>query len=136
MEKIYSTREPERLLFVIQRSNTFTGREDLTSAQEPLQVMSISPEKDTVIPAHKHNPQDRVTKTTQEAIVVVKGKIESTLYDIDDTTILKTTILESGDCCITLGGGHSHRILEEGTQLYECKNGPYNGPEKDKTNLK
>mgnify|MGYP003674399210 FL=1 len=54
------------------------------------------------------------------------------MYDIDNTTILATPILEAGDASFTLYGGHTYEILEENTIVYEYKTGPYEGQELDK----
>ena len=42
-------------------------------------------------------------------------------------------LLRSGDILIFLAGGHDFTIIEEDTVVYEVKNGPYLGAEKDKT---
>ena len=55
----------------------------------------------------------------------------SVFYDLDDT-IIEKPILKPGDCSVTLGGGHTYKILEHGTLVYEYKTGPYKGQELDK----
>ena len=85
--------------------------------------------------AHKHNPQDRITKKTQETFILISGKVQIALYDINDQ-ILTEEILLPGDCYIYLGGGHDFTILEKDTTFYEIKNGPYLDREKDKTFIK
>ena len=46
--------------------------------------------------------------------------------------VLKT-ILNEGDCAVVFHAGHGFSVLEEGTILYEVKNGPYYGQLKDKS---
>ena len=64
------------------------------------------------------------TKTTASAC---------TIYDIDKSLVEKT-ILNEGDCYMIVNGGHCIKTLSD-AQLFEFKNGPYYGPEKDKTEI-
>ena len=52
-------------------------------------------------------------------------------YILDDT-ILATTILKKGDASFTLYGGHTFKVLQEDTIIYEYKTGPYEGQQLDK----
>ena len=61
----------------------------------------------------------------------LKWKCRRCFYDLNDK-IVKKILLNDGDCVIIYSGGHSLSILEDDTILYEFKNGPYYGPEKDK----
>ena len=90
--------------------------------------------KDKTFPPHKHITKDRhhPAQIAQESWVVIKGKVKCMLYDIDDTLIAEP-ILEPGDASFTLHGGHTYKILEEDTIVYEYKTGPYEGQELDKT---
>ena len=47
------------------------------------------------------------------------------------SALLKKPILHRGDCSVTLAGGHTYLILEDGTLVYEYKTGPYKGIEND-----
>ena len=46
--------------------------------------------------------------------------------------LLTSIILNAGDIIVYLAGGHDFEILENNTQIFEVKNGPYLGTEKDK----
>lgn len=131
MERIFSKQEESKLLHVVHRASDFAApRTDLTEAKEFIQVSAMSlPEKKHVL-AHKHSLIQRQTSITQETIVVVEGSVKANYYDLDDT-LLFSTVLQKGDCTVTLGGGHEFIILEENTKLYEIKNGPYLGKEYD-----
>jgi len=41
-------------------------------------------------------------------------------------------VLTPGDASFTLYGGHTYKILEENTIVYEYKTGPYEGQKLDK----
>jgi cupin fold WbuC family metalloprotein len=132
MKKIYSLSSPGTLLHVINRFQEIqNSRTNLTDENALLQVVCYKLEKDKKVNAHIHLPQKRNTIGTQESWIVIVGSVEAEYYDIDGKLIEKE-ILHPGDCSITFGGGHSIKSLEEGTIIYEYKNGPYYGPEKDK----
>ena len=132
MEKIYSKIKPDMLLHLINRKEDITTqRQDLSPEEEGLQVSCFLMNKDGKIRPHKHIKQLRTTYLTQETWIVIKGSIKITLYDVDDE-VIKYEILRPGDCLVTFGGGHSFIALEEDTVIYECKNGPYQGQEKDR----
>ena len=133
MEEICSKISPEKTICIIKRKNDAKdGRQDLTKDHEVLQVSLCNVNEGIVAKPHAHLLQSRTTEKTQESMVVVKGKMESTVYDLDHKTILGKFELEEGDCFIALNGGHSHKALKNNTLFYEFKNGPYYGPEKDR----
>ena len=74
---------------------------------------------------------EKTTNIAQESWVVIKGLVEVTFYDIDDT-ILDKVILNPGDVSITYRGGHNYKILSDDTLVYEFKTGPYLGQQYDK----
>jgi len=135
MLKFYSKIDPNILLHIIWKvGEGIKGKmNNIVPEDECLQVASgVNLPKDHKFSgAHKHLPQLRNTKKTQECFVVIKGKVEVKLFDTDNKQIGKF-ILESGDCYVYLGGGHSFEVLEDNTFFYEFKNGPYFGREKDK----
>ena len=133
MEKIYSKKDPNILLSIVNRlKDVVDKRRDLTPEKEYLQVACFKMSEGKTFKAHKHLEQEKVTKITQESFVIVRGKIKATIYDLDDVVVAEP-ILNAGDCIITLYGGHNYLGLEEGTVIYEHKTGPYFGVEKDKT---
>ena len=135
MEKIYSKINPNILLHSINRKEEISfQRQDLSPEKEFLQVACFAMNKGKIVKAHKHIQNIRTADMTQESWIVLKGGIKIILYDLDDK-ILEETILKSGDCLVTFGGGHELIVLEEGTEIYECKNGPYLGKEKDNVAL-
>ncbi len=92
MEKIYSKIDTEELLFIIQRKNKICEkRKDLTNSKEALQTSCSIIKKDTMISPHIHNPQERTIQKTQEAIILIKGKLETSLYDKDRSFIKKSS---------------------------------------------
>lgn len=84
--------------------------------------------------AHTHNIVDRTSNRTQEVIFVKKGRLLSEIYD-EDSNLVESIELSTGDCLVLLAGGHGYKVLDDDTQVLEIKNGPYAGAEIDRTRL-
>jgi hypothetical protein len=130
---IYSKIDKDLLLLSINRYDEISHeRTDITPCDEILQSSVKKLELGLTFPAHKHNKLERITFTTQEAWVIIEGKIKASFYDIDDS-LLHTCFLKRGDMAVVYKAGHSFEVVEKDTILYEFKNGPYYGKVKDKT---
>ncbi len=133
--KIHSLVDPEILLAVLCQKTDIEGvRRDLSPSDECLQVACKKLNTSDTFRPHKHLTVHRETSQTQEVWIILGGAVEITLYDLNDEVIYRGR-LESGDCFITLRGGHGFEVLEDDTILYEIKNGPYWGQESDKVFL-
>lgn len=132
MKKFYSNVDESVLLYVTNRREEINcQRQDLSPSTEYLQVSCKMLKKDDKFRPHKHLHIERKTLTTHESWVILKGAIRATFYDIDDS-VYSEEIMSSGDCIVSMSAGHSFEVLEDDTLLYEFKNGPYYGTEKDK----
>lgn len=81
--------------------------------------------------AHIHNPVPRTVEWTQEILYVRKGSLRAFVYD--QAQVLAAEIdVGTGDLLMLLEGGHGYRILEDGTEVLEIKNGPYLGADVDR----
>ena len=133
MKSIFSNIEKNELLLVINKKEDITNnRTDLCPSEQYLQISTKILSSGTTFRPHKHLFLKRETDITQEAWIILSGKIKAFFYDLDGTVILEE-ILSSGDCAVVFKAGHSFQVLEDNTILYEVKNGPYYGVEKDKT---
>jgi hypothetical protein len=129
---IHSKVQPDLLLLVVCRRDDFSSeRLNLSPDSAFLQGSCKKLATTDKFKAHYHLEQQRDSKLTQEAWVVIAGAVRVRLFDIDNTP-LWSGVLNAGDCSITFRGGHTMDVLEEGTLLYEFKNGPYNGKSADK----
>jgi hypothetical protein len=77
---------------------------------------------------------ERTITHTQEAVYVRKGALKAIVYDQAGRAVEEIVVRE-GDLLIMLRGGHGYEIIEDDTQVLEVKNGPYPGPEADRTRL-
>ena len=132
MKKYYSKID-NRLLHIVNRLEDFEGRKEVIPSDNFLQCATLKMKKDKTFPPHKHITKDRhyPKQIAQESWIIVKGSVKCFLYDLDDT-LIDTPILKAGDASFTLYGGHTYKILEEDTLVYEYKTGPYEGQELDK----
>lgn len=131
---IYSKVDPSRLLHIVHDiTETKEKREDIVPPNHFLQIATICLKKDQTFKAHKHIWNDfEGPKIAQESWIVIKGRVEALLYDLDDS-LLEKVILYPGHFSITLEGGHNYiGGSEEGSLVYEVKTGPYLGVEMDK----
>jgi hypothetical protein len=130
IEKVYSRQEPSLLLHILVDAKGFIEqRQDLTPAEQWLQVSLIPLVAGTKIQAHIHQErQANIPKATitQESWFVVRGSIVVRLYDLDKTAIHEGK-LDEGGMLITFHGGHSMEALHGGAVVMETKNGPYSG---------
>ena len=139
IQKIYSLTNPKKLLNIIYKNKQTPGK--LTAVQRAglsdeghyLQAMHIKLPSGTEIKPHKHKPIQRKTTKTHEGLLILEGIIELTIFDTDKKQI-KKEILNRGDFTILLDGGHSLKVIKHAS-VFEFKNGPYLGPEKDKVNF-
>lgn len=135
MEHIYSSVNKNLLLHIIVRKQDLIStsmRKEIVSPDQFIQCSMLNLPKYHTFPPHKHIWKLRNDLViAQESWVVISGSVEIHLFDVDDQ-LLMTKILYPGDASFTLQGGHTYRILEENTLVYEFKTGPYEGQEKDK----
>lgn len=134
MKSIYSNLDSQLICTYIQKHEISSYRTDLSAENEILQSCARKLQDDVFVAAHKHLPIKRTIIGTQEAWVIIEGKVLATIYDKDDSE-LTTVELLSGSCMIFFDGGHSLRVLENNTLFYEFKNGPYYGYDTDKHNI-
>ena len=133
MEFIYSKIYPEKLLHIIVRKKDLTqGRNEIVPENNFIQCAILNMEEGKTFKPHKHIWKERTRDViAQESWIVIQGSVECIFYDIDDQIIAKP-VLQPGDASFTLEGGHTYRILEDNTLVYEYKTGPYEGQALDK----
>lgn len=109
------------------------GLISLTGDDEFLQVVAWGHyEKGKHLQDHWHNEFERTAKRTYEAVYVVKGAIEARIFDLNLIPV-ETIRINQGEMLILLESAHGYTILEDDTTVFEIKNGPFMGVEKDKT---
>lgn len=91
------------------------------SEQDGSMRMLNALEPGTVVPIHRHNE-------TSEEIVVLRGRVEVSLYDAEGNEVAFYRLEPGTDsmaCHVPLAAYHSSRSLCSGTVIIEFKNGMY-----------
>jgi cupin fold WbuC family metalloprotein len=98
------------------------------SAEEPIHRMLNALEPETYVRPHKHQNPDKT-----ESFIILKGSVLVLIFN-DDGTIKEKIVLkgdqESYGVEIYPFEWHSLISLEEGTVIFETKNGPYDSPKR------
>ena len=130
MIKIYSQVKPDLLLHIIYHpDNKNIRRQELTPEEEFIQVAFLNLKENEIIRAHKHTEKLATINITKESLIVIKGSINVSLFDIDNQIITEYKLKQS-DCVITFRGGHKYQVLSTDALVYEHKTGPYLGVDK------
>lgn len=92
-----------------------------TTPEDGSQRMLNALEPGTVMPIHRH------TRST-ETMVMIRGSLKEYFYD-NDGNLTDTILLQAGGPVpalqIPVGAWHSLEVLEEGTVIFEAKDGKY-----------
>jgi hypothetical protein len=134
VETVTSKLDPSLVLASIYRWNYASTRIDITESSEILQLAVLGLKKRHNVPAHSHNPISRATIGTNECWIVTVGKIKFDLFDTDSSHVYSAKLKRS-DLVIFHAGGHSLQVLSRKAQIYEIKNGPYEGALIDKKQI-
>jgi len=105
-------------------------RNDICPCNEFIQLSTQVLDKGREIKAHSHLNVCRSSNITQEIWLVFRGKIEVSIFDLNNKIIRKVK-LQTGDCLVLFRGGHGFKNLSKRTIFYEIKTGPYFGKDKD-----
>lgn len=133
MYKIYSKYNPSKLLHLVHRLTEIVDRTNVADDNQFLQLATLRMNSGKTFRPHQHVwKKSQYDKTiAQESWVVISGSVEVSFYDTDGS-LLEKQIINRGDCSMTFEGGHTYKILEDDTVVYEYKTGPYFGVELDK----
>lgn len=99
------------------------GIEFFTPTDFSQQLGYMSYKKGKIIEAHTHKIVKREILYTKEVLFIRKGKVRVDFYK-EDTTYIKSYILNKGDIILLAHGGHGFEVLED-CEIIEVKQGPY-----------
>lgn len=106
-------------------NETKNGTEWFGEPSFPLQCSKMVYEKGKTFKAHKHILNPRIIKRTQEAFVVIKGRIGVGILS-EDKEPIGDFELGPGDMILIYKGYHAIKVLED-CVVYEIKSGQYDG---------
>ena len=78
-------------------------------------------EPGTVLPIHRHT-------LTQETYIILRGRIRVQFYNLDKTLkeeVEMNPLMGIHGVNIPAGQWHTIEVLESGSAIFECKDGPY-----------
>ncbi len=115
----------ENKIFALVFDLSFTkeGTFPVTDPSWPIQILLMNRKQGHVVVKHMHKKIEKITKQPQEAIVVIKGEIEASIFDRKGKIIAKKNIL-SGQCLLIVDGAHEVKIIKDAL-IFAFKDGPY-----------
>jgi|TARA_B110000014_G_C20026291_1_gene532732 hypothetical protein len=131
IEKIYS--DDLHIASIVRPELSDEGLTFLTEDENFIQVGIWNYKKDKRLDTHYHNTFPRESTKTNETVYVVKGTIKCNLYKETGEKVSSHTI-ESGEMIVQFNGAHEYFIIDDAVVI-ETKNGPYFGPDKDRTRI-
>jgi hypothetical protein len=106
------------------------GSEWIGENHEALQGQRMNYKKGAKFRAHFHILNPRTIKRTQEAFIVISGKIEVHIYDAN-AEVCGILQASAGEAIFAYRGGHSVIMLEDSV-VYEVKAGQFSYVSEDK----
>ena len=100
----------------------------LTAPEHSIQVGYLSRPKGTSIASHQHKPTSKVVQGCQEVLLVRKGRLQVSIYDVQGNFVA-SQMLKAGSIFIQYKGGHSF-FAPEDVSFVEIKQGPYTPEDK------
>ncbi|MBI5458052.1 hypothetical protein HY971_05010 [Candidatus Kaiserbacteria bacterium] len=88
-----------------------------------IQLLLMKRKSGHVVAKHTHKKITKTTQQPQEAIVVIKGAIEASIFDEKGELIENKRVTE-GQCLLIIRGGHEVRVIEDAL-MYAFKDGPF-----------
>ncbi len=92
-----------------------------TSLSDTSQRMLNALEPGTMVPVHRH-------RSTTETVIIIRGKVKEILFNEAGEVVEEVLMEVGGDCPvlqIPAGQWHSIEALEEGTVIFEAKDGAF-----------
>lgn len=117
-------------ILVSAKSEIKEGSEWFGSQHESLQAQRMKYPAGKAFRVHHHILNPRTIKRTQEAFIVISGRIAVDVYD-NKAALLGTLEAGAGEAIFVYRGGHGVRVLEDAV-AYEFKAGSFSYVSEDK----
>ena len=99
------------------------GAFPVTDPRGSIQLLLMKRKSGHVVAKHSHKKITKTTQQPQEAIVVIKGTIEASIFDEKGDLIEKKGVT-AGQCLLIIQGAHEVRVMEDAL-MYAFKDGPF-----------
>jgi mannose-6-phosphate isomerase-like protein (cupin superfamily) len=121
IENIYNERT--HLATILRSSFSKKGVNFFSEKSNELQLGFMSYDTGHAIKPHKHNKIERQIFSTQEVLIIKKGKLKVNFFN-DENSLISSYILFAGDVILLISGAHGFEVLEK-VDFIEVKQGPY-----------
>ncbi len=111
------------LALIIKSGYSKKGIEFFTPPDFSQQLAYMSYNKGHTIDSHVHKKVRREVLTTNEVLILKKGKLRVDFYS-NEWEYIKSEMLEQGDIILLVSGGHGFKVIED-VEMVEVKQGPY-----------
>lgn len=108
---------------IIDIASSKEGSFPVTDPSWALQLLLMRRKRGHVVSKHMHKKILKYTRQPQEALVVVKGAIEASIFDRKGKLLAKKNI-SSGQCLLLVDGAHEVKMTKN-SLIYAFKDGPY-----------
>lgn len=103
----------------------------LTQPEDALQIGLFRYGAGQRIQNHVHHVFPRTAEKTCEMLLVLRGRIRADIFT-GRKELVESVEVGENELILLLDGGHGFEVLEPDTVIFEAKNGPYFGVERDK----
>jgi mannose-6-phosphate isomerase-like protein (cupin superfamily) len=117
--------ESHTLALIVRAQFQDAGVHFFTPGSYSQQLAYMHHPKGKVIEPHRHKPVKREITTTQEVLIIRRGRLRVDFYS-ETEQYLESRELGPGDVLLLVAGGHGFEVLEE-IEMIEVKQGPYAG---------
>lgn len=118
-------RDGRTLAIVLRSSFQKTGVQFFTPESYSQQLGYMHHPRGKIIEPHRHLEVRREITTTQEVLMLRRGRLRVDFYTEGEQYVMSTE-LSAGDVILLVAGGHGFQVLEE-VEMIEVKQGPYAG---------
>jgi hypothetical protein len=95
----------------------------VTHPSWPLQLLLMKRKQGHVVSKHMHKKIRKITQQPQEALVVIKGAVQASIFDRKGKLIAKKNI-SAGQCLLIVDGAHEVKMTKN-SLIYAFKDGPH-----------
>ena len=99
------------------------GTHPATDPSWPIQVLLMKRKQGYVVTKHIHKKIRKISKQPQEALVVIKGALQASIFDRKGKFIAKKNV-SAGQCLLLADGAHEIKMTKNAL-VFAFKDGPH-----------
>ena len=99
------------------------GSFPVTNPSWPIQLLLMNRKKGHVVAKHMHKKLRKISRQPQEALVVIKGSAQASIFDRKGKFLAKKKV-SAGQCLLIVDGAHEVKFTQN-SLAYAFKDGPH-----------